>query len=220
MKIALPLALLAFLTMPVLPVAAQDAPASLGFGDWTALQRLKPGTEVVVTSDGSPAADRYLVLSDASRLTLLNLTDPALPREATRTLMDIGSRHPEFFASAPKGGQFVDRDVRVGPDGVFVAGRKVADLQQIVETIPQARVVEVASRQRGRGFWGHLGPLGGYFVGAMAGGYIAGLACKGVRDSSCDGAFLSGGFVGGIAGAIQGSVAARRETEVVVYRGR
>jgi hypothetical protein len=61
----------------------------------------------------------------------LNLTDPALPGTVTRGLRDVASNHPEYFTAQK--GVFVDQNVRVGPDGVFVAARKVADLGQIVE---------------------------------------------------------------------------------------
>jgi hypothetical protein len=96
----------------------------------------------------------------------------------------------------------------------------VADLQQLIETSARQDVAEIKTRQKGRGFWGHLGPLGGYFVGAMAGGYIAGFACQAAagRDRCDTGASLTGMLVGGIGGGIYGFRAADRETESVIYR--
>jgi hypothetical protein len=86
--------------------------------------------------------------------------------------------------------------------------------------VPRTDVSAIATRKKGRGFWGHLGPLGGYFVGGLAGGYSAGLVCQAAaRRDRCDtGAFLTGMLGGGIAGGTAGLHAARRETEVVVYR--
>ena len=68
--------------------------------------------------------------------------------------------------------------------------------------------------------WGHLGPLGGYFVGFMAGGYAGGAVCRATGGGGrCDtGAFLKGALVGSIAGIGYGFRAARRETEEVIYR--
>ena len=81
-------------------------------------------------------------------------------------------------------------------------------------------VVEITTRKKGRGIWGHLGPLGGWFAGGIAGGYGAGLVCQAAagRDRCDTGAFLTGVLVGGIAGGTYGFHAARRETEDIVYR--
>ena len=87
------------------------------------------------------------------------------------------------------------------------------------EAFPKAAVTEISVKEKGRGFWGHLGPLGGYFVGALAGGYASGLACNALKQGSCDtGAFLVGSVVGGLAGGGYGFHAARRETERIIYR--
>lgn len=89
-----------------------------------------------------------------------------------------------------------------------------------VETYRRSDVDEIRVRQKGRGFWGHLGGVGGWFVGALAGGYGLGLACQAVSGTDrCDsGAFMSGMVFGGITGGTYGFHASRRETENVVYR--
>ena len=114
----------------------------------------------------------------------------------------------------------MEQRVRLRPDGVFVGDRKVADFGHVIETIARADVAAINTRQKGRGVWGHLGPLGGYFVGAISGGVVAGLACRATagRDSCDSGAFLAGMLGGGIAGAAYGLRAANRQTEAVIYR--
>jgi|RhiMetdeSRZDD1v2_1073273.scaffolds.fasta_scaffold50524_5 hypothetical protein len=84
----------------------------------------------------------------------------------------------------------------------------------------RASVAEITTRRKGRGIWGHLGPLGGWFAGAIAGGYGAGLACQAAagRDRCDTGAFMTGMLVGGITAGTYGFHAARRETEYVIYR--
>jgi hypothetical protein len=90
---------------------------------------------------------------------------------------------------------------------------------QVVERVARNDVAEIKTVKRGRGVWGHLGPLGGYFVGALSGGYAVGLACQAVQGrNQCDsGAFLLGSLMGGISGGLYGFSAARRETEEVIY---
>src|SRR5207247_695286 len=81
---------------------------------------------------------------DGSSLTVLNLTDPTPPRTAKDALRNVASRHPEYFPAAQQGGQFVlEKNVRMGPDGVFVASQKVADLGQLVENIARHDVAEI-----------------------------------------------------------------------------
>ena len=62
----------------------------------------------------------------------------------------------------------------------------------VVERVARNDVAEIKTVKKGRGVWGHLGPLGGYFVGALSGGYTVGLACQAVQGRNrCDsGAFL------------------------------
>jgi len=90
----------------------------------------------------------------------------------------------------------------------------------VLETIARQGIAEISVRKRGRGVWGHLGPLGGYFVGALAGGYGAAFACQAAAGRNrCDsGAFLVGMLVGGIGGGTYGFHAANRETEEIIYK--
>ena len=90
---------------------------------------------------------------------------------------------------------------------------------QVVERVARNDVAEIKTVRKGRGVWGHLGPLGGYFVGALSGGYGVGLACQAVQGrNQCDsGAFLLGTLMGGISGGLYGFSVARRETEEVIY---
>jgi hypothetical protein len=90
---------------------------------------------------------------------------------------------------------------------------------QVVERVARNDVAEIKTVKKGRGVWGHLGPLGGYFVGALSGGYAVGLACQAVQGRNrCDsGAFLLGALMGGVSGGLYGFSAARRETEEVIY---
>jgi hypothetical protein len=201
----IPLIAIVCLVASALPAVAQS--------EWSRVRNLAAGTEIIVTIAGAPPGQRFHVRTDDSQLTALNVTDPTLPRAAVRVLMDMLSHHPDYVASARRTGEFVDRDVRVSPDGVFVADRKVADWDRVVERIAQRDVAEVRIRRSGRGVWGHLGALGGYFVGGLAGGVAGTIACR------CDtGGFLVGMVVGGVAGGIHGFRAAARETEDVIYR--
>lgn len=189
--------------------------------DWSRVRALDPGKEIGVSLGDSSTVERLFVSADESTLTLLNLTDSPQVAKAARTLPEIVSRHPEYFTGAAKGRTYLVDNLRLSPEGVFVADSKVAELQRVIETSERRAVAEIKIRQRGRGFWGHLGPLGGNMVGGFVGGLAAGFACQAAAGRNrCDsGAFLVGMVVGGLVGGTYGFHAARRETEEVLYRG-
>jgi hypothetical protein len=229
MKAAVSLTLIVSVAGTTVPVTAQERLNATSAGqqsvpadpNWSRLRKLAPGTELIVTVKGSLPSNRYAVAWDASALTVLNLAAPTLPAAARDVLRDVASTHPEYFSAAQKGQLFVlERNVSVGPGGVFVDGRKIADLQQVIETSARQEVAEIKTRQKGRGVWGHLGPVGGYLVGAIGAGYAAGFACQArPGPNHCDtGAFLTGMLVGGIVGGGYGFRAANRETEHSIYR--
>ena len=138
---------------------------------------------------------------------------------ATRALRQIASQHPDYVEGAAKGGTFLVDNLRLASGGAFVADEKVADLQHVVEMHARQEVAEIKTRRKGRGVWGHLGPFGGYFVGAFAGLLVVGYSCQAaVGRARCDTAAANGAVVGAIAGLGYGFYAARRETEDVIYR--
>jgi hypothetical protein len=188
--------------------------------EWSRVRKLAPGSEIILTIKGSPPGDRYVVRADGSDLTVSNVAYPGLPAAAKDVLRGVAADHPEYFLTAQRGGTIVlEKSLRLGRDGVFASDRKVADIGQVVETIARNDVADIRARRKGRGVWGFLGPLGGYFVGAMSGGYVAGFACQAAAGPDrCDtGAFLTGMVVGGIVGGGYGIRAANRETEDVIY---
>jgi hypothetical protein len=125
--------------------------------DWSRVGQMKPGTEIVVTVKGSPPAERHCVAADEADLTVLNLTDPTLPAAARDVLRDMAANHPDYFALADKQ-SFVNGTVRVAPDGVSFADRKVADLGQVVETIARNDIDEIKTPTKAPRDMGTSGP--------------------------------------------------------------
>lgn len=206
------LALVGYLLASPVPATAQEQVSiSTTRGDWSHVLKLRPGTQITVMMTGFQPVRRSVVVAEASQLTVLNLTDPMRPRSVTRALLDIALKHPEAFTSL-QAGRFVERDVSVGSDGVFLHDRKIAELRDIAETIARHDVAEIMARRKGGGILGHLGPIGGFFAGGLAGGYIGALVCR------CDSGFLPGMLAGGIAGGVAGYRAAVGEREHLIYR--
>ena len=189
--------------------------------EWARVQRLASGTAVSVSLQGVPGQKRNVVSADESSVTLLKTDDSALPSVIQQTLRRVATAHPDYLSGASIGKTvLLEKRIRLDGEGVFLNGVRLASLSEILETTARADVGTITMRQRGRGVWGHLGPLGGYFVGGMTGGIASGLICRAAQGRNrCDtGAFLGGMLIGGVAGGTYGFHAARRETEVVVYR--
>jgi hypothetical protein len=182
--------------------------------EWSRVRTLAPGTELIVIVNASQLARRYFVAGDESSLTVLNVGAPALPVAARDVLRDLASTHPAYFSAAQKGGQFaLDRNVRVGPDGVFVADRKVADLAQVVEQYGRHDITEVTTAMAESNPVGCA--LAGYFGGAIIGG-LPGAAVGGAvgRDT---GPALLGMMVGWSLGAVYVYRKCRHQPEKVIY---
>jgi hypothetical protein len=100
-------------------------------------QRFDPGTRVTVTVAGAAPAERYFVRLDAVELIVLKLDAPGLPK---RQLLSMASDNPAWMVATSKM-TYKDNNLRVGPDGVFVKDRKLADLAEVVEHIAREKVV-------------------------------------------------------------------------------
>jgi hypothetical protein len=135
-----------------------------GRSDWSRVRRLG-GEEIVLTVYGSPPGNRQVVRGtvDEFGLTVLNLTGP-IPTTVRNKLSDDAGSHPEYFVRAQRGDTVrVNKHVRLAPDGVFLDGRRVAELQQVIQRVARDSVAEISHVHgtTGRGMaWGALIGLG------------------------------------------------------------
>ena len=124
-------------------------------------------------------AKRYFLFASESVLTLVSLDDPSLSATAVRALRAAAAHHPASFAE-PRG-TLVDGDVRVERGTVFFANEKITDLAHIVESVPQAEVLELSLPSHRDH---HVAKSVGIGAGA---GLRAGIVIGGAHDCShCD----------------------------------
>jgi len=177
--------------------------------NWSRVAQLAPAAELVVTTRGSQPRSRHFVVADEFTLLVLNLTHPALPSTSMRVLRDMASQHPEYFAALQKSGTFAQDDVRIGRDGLFVADRRIADLDEVVERIARNDVTEIRGPVIARG--SILGAVLGGWLGFAVG---AATALGGTQEGI---AWLA--LTGGVSiGAFLGNHWSSHETEGLVYR--
>ncbi len=202
------------MTHEAVRLAAVQSGGTPDESNWPRIRKLAPGTEIIVTVTGSPPVSRYFVAADDSDLSVLNVDDPALPTAARDVLRDVASTHPESFQAAKTGGTFVlERNVRVGPAGVFIADRKVADLAQVVEQYRRPDVTEIRAARTASN------PVGCAFAGYFAGGVVGGLpgVLIGAAVGRDTGPALLGMMVGWSTGAVYMYRKCRHKPEKVIY---
>ena len=182
--------------------AAARGPAQLGSPlagassetDWARVGQLAPAAEVFVTVLGSQPRSRHFVAADESSLIALNLGSASLPPEAVRTLRDMAAHYPERLVALQKGGALEQGRVRIGRDGVFVDGRRIAAIDEILEITARGSVSRIDGPVVERGSVGGslLGGWFGFSVGVVPalGGASEGVAWLLLAGSVAVGAYL------------------------------
>ena len=187
---------------------------------WARVQRLAPATLVTLTVCGSQSGVRYVVLANEDDLTVLNLASAALPPAVKSVLLDVASKQPQFFEAARAGDRFIlNGNVRLGPDGVFVADRKVADRGQVIERIARGDVCRITRPGRMRG--SVVGAIAGAGGGLLLGGFLAANLAYKQCGGGCgdEKALMALSLVGiPVAGGMLGYGAGGRTTVDVIYR--
>src|SRR5262249_45407382 len=141
----------------------------------------------------------------------------SLPTRAREMIRDVASRHPGYFTAAQRGATFLlDEGVRLTPDGVFIADRKVVDLAQLVERYQRSRVAEIKTAPTTSNPVGCAlaGYYGGALIGGLPGALIGGAAG---RDT---GPALVGMTVGWSIASVHVYRTCRHKPERDVYRAR
>jgi hypothetical protein len=182
--------------------------------------KLAPGGAIKVTLKGGQPISRYFVGANESELIVLNLTDATLPRQVTRPLRNLASDDPFELVRVSHGETLTKEHLRVGPDGLFLDGRKVAAVEQVVAVVARSNIAEISRVHRAtkRGFgWGALVGLGL--------GLAATLGACGTdwsqETSSCSNLTPIWVFIGPLYGTlIGGAVGATTTISTVVYRAR
>ena len=162
---------------------------------WSRVAELRPGVGIALSTTRTPLHARIFVSADASEVTVLNLGVPSLGPAAIHALRDMATRHPEYFGLTQASRSFEQDHVRLGRDGLFVAGRRVAEFAEVVETFNRQAVAEIRGPVVARG------SVPGTIIGGWLGfslGVVPGLggANAGLAWTSLAGAATLGGWLG------------------------
>jgi hypothetical protein len=94
---------------------------------------------------------RYLLSVDASRIIVLNLSDPVLPPRVAKTLRRVAAESAHWFVQAGLGNDHViDRDLRLSHRGLFWRGVQIAEWRDLVEEVSRPQLAEMGWPPRSR----------------------------------------------------------------------
>ena len=147
------------MTLPTAQILAQNIAAVSGSGsisttrplpaqtlkpnlDWSRISKLPPGTVIVIGWPGSRFTKLDFMSASDDALTGLDVSDDTLPAQVVKQLRKTARVHPNYLLRPPPPGTMLvfDNDFYLERSEIFLGGRKVADLRQIVRTIPRADV--------------------------------------------------------------------------------
>jgi len=130
-------------------------------GHWpqSRVRKLAAGNRGGGPVKGSQPGKRYFVAGRRVKPDGLGLTDPPYSA-AMRVLAGLAFEHPVYLRL--KGAPSCDKEVRVGPDGVFVAVAR-SQISTVVERIVRTDVAVDTRISENHGRW--VGPSQGWQVG-------------------------------------------------------
>ena len=145
------------MTLPTAQILAQNTAAIGGSGgisttrplpvqnvklspDWSRISKLPPGTVIIIGWEASTFTRLDVVSANDDELTGLDLSDSSLPAQVVKQLRKTARVHPNYLLRPlPPGTMLVfDNEFYLKSSEIFLNRQKVADLRQIVRTIPRA----------------------------------------------------------------------------------
>ena len=109
--------------------------------DWQKAQKLKGGTEIVLTVTGSELTKVRLLFADEATLVTLKHTASKLSGGVEKLLFSVGPEWPAIFDT---GATYSSERLRVSQDGIFDRDKKLAELSEVVKQTPRGSVQEIA----------------------------------------------------------------------------
>ncbi len=182
---------------PAAPPAAAQSPAS----DWSQVIRLRRGSDVIVTTTSQARSRQILVTADESSLLVVDTPAAALPNDIRKRVQRAARERPTDFVLLRAGRPLqLEKGLRLSPEGVFEADRRVADLERLLWSIPRGSVREVSVPRKHVGSHTRRGAL----IGAAAGAVMLTACGSYCGPAAARAAF--GAAVGVAAGAFYGSI--------------
>jgi hypothetical protein len=118
--------------------AATATPGASG-GSWSRVQKLKAGREVIIGVSGREPLNYILLAVDDDRLLVVKPIFNTLDDEVLDALIAVGAAWPSVLSGQP----VKKDDVAIMSGAIYLEGRRLVNLADVVERIDRAAVTEV-----------------------------------------------------------------------------
>jgi hypothetical protein len=190
-----------------------------GISDWNRIERLRAGEIILVTDDSGAAVRGRFLRADADSLLLYA---PSTDMSQLKVLEQMSRQQPAVLSRVDLVAMDLpDAGIRVGTDGVWKNGTRVASFAQVFHLRPHSAIVSIARPQDQRhSYWGTLAGVGiggaaGWFTGA--GILLSDAPCQphcGKRVAAAGAAMVGGPILGGVIG----HALTKPRRDAVIYR--
>jgi hypothetical protein len=199
-------------------VAVMRAPAEgQSASDWSRVMRLSGGIDVSITTSGGSAVTRTTVAATSDTPFVLDLQHRGLSRALREALRDTAEKSAMLLVRTATVGARLEFDSgkvgTLGPEGIVIGGRKVAELSEVLVATPAGDVVLIDRPIREQKGKGAAAAVAGGLGGALAGSIIGSLF---TRNCHCDDPGLEGAVYGFWMGIPVGATLAYRSTATLV----
>lgn len=188
--------------------------------DWSRVRRLRAGGDIILTVKGSGAMTYRLLQADENGLVILDTTDPALPADVRKTLVQTASDRPLNLVAVPPATEMrLARGVRITQGAVFLREQRVTDLAVVVRTVPRDQIADLRVSRKHVGTHSRRGFLIGAAIGAGVGAAAA-ASCDSRADCSVPLVAFLGALGGGVWGLEIGTIVgivAPRSPDVIYH---
>jgi hypothetical protein len=137
MRSTISAAVIASMTVTSLSAAGTAAASEV---NWRKVQQLSPGTAITLTATGTSPRRCYVLAASDTSLKFLNISDLGLAPDTVKLLRQTAVAHPDVFVVGPNSTVELGKGVVLRSAGLFVAGQRVADYDQVVQTVARADV--------------------------------------------------------------------------------
>ena len=201
-------------------LATAVAPLSARTGtDWNDVERLSPGSIIVVADDSGAAVRGRLLRADADSILLYAPTIDSTP---FRVLDQMSQQQPRLLSRVDSVSlDLPDSNLRVGIDGISKSGVRIASFGQVFRASKRSAIMSVVRPKDQR--HSYRGTIAGIAIGAGV-GLFSGVGI-GLSESPCQphcgprewaaGAAMAGGP---ILGGLIGHAISRPRQDAVIYR--
>lgn len=176
--LALTLSTIPTTRLAAFPAAAGDQKTNGPGSNWSRVQAVMPGSRLTVARNaGEPQTDLYFIEASDPLLVVAGVAKLSLPKHVKQTLLASANARPDLWRKVLDGSDvFLTDRLRLSENGLFDRGRKLADLDQLIQQIRRDDIESIGLVRQKASLKATIGGGAGAFLGGLGLNLILGLS--------------------------------------------